>query len=163
MDRDLGAAVGVLELDDAADLGELRSALRVAGLEDLDDARKAVRDVRAGHTAGVERPHRELGAGLADRLRGDDADRVADLAHLARGEEDAVAGRHTPNSLRHLSTERTGIWKSGAYSPSSSTSRWSSAFVITVALGRGDRLAGLPVLERLVDVDCATIRPAASG
>ena len=29
--------------------------------------------------------------GLADRLRGDDADRVADLGHLSGGEEDAVA------------------------------------------------------------------------
>src|SRR5581483_8743758 len=42
--------------------------------------------------AGVERPHRQLGARLADRLCGDDPDRVADLAHLARREEDAVAG-----------------------------------------------------------------------
>src|SRR4029079_13822326 len=60
--------------------------------EDLDDAREAVRDVRAGNAAGVERPHGELRARLADRLRGDDADRVADLAHPAGGEEDAVAG-----------------------------------------------------------------------
>ena len=33
----------------------------------------------AGDAAGVERPHGELRAGLADRLGGDDADRLADL------------------------------------------------------------------------------------
>ena len=91
-DRDLRAALGLLDLDAAGDLGERRGALRVPRLEDLDDARQAVRDVRAGDAAGVERPHRQLRARLADRLRGDDADRVADLAHLAGGEEDAVAG-----------------------------------------------------------------------
>src|SRR5439155_18808213 len=67
-------------------------ALRIACLEDLDDAGKAVRDVRAGDAAGVERAHGQLRARLADRLRGDDADRVPDLAHLAGGEEGAVAG-----------------------------------------------------------------------
>ena len=92
MDRDLRPALGLLDLDAAADLDERRGALRVPRLEDLDDARQAVRDVGAGDTAGVERPHRQLGARLADRLGGDDADRVADLAHLAGGEEDAVAG-----------------------------------------------------------------------
>src|SRR4029077_8797857 len=66
-------------------------ALRVARLEDLDHARQAVRDVRAGDAAGVERPHRQLRARLADRLRGDDPHRVADLAHLAGRREDAVA------------------------------------------------------------------------
>jgi hypothetical protein len=50
-------------MDLAADLRELRRTLRVAGLEDLDDARQAVRDVGAGHTAGVERPHRQLRPG----------------------------------------------------------------------------------------------------
>ena len=91
MDRDLRAAVGQLDLRAAADLDEDRGTLRVPGLEDLDDAWQAVRDVRAGDTAGVERPHRQLGARLADRLGGDDAHRVADLAHLARRREDAVA------------------------------------------------------------------------
>src|SRR5439155_10477964 len=90
-DRDLDLTLGLLDRDHAVDLRELRSALRVASLEDLDDARQAVRDVRAGDTAGVERPHRQLRARLADRLRGDDADRVADLGHLTGGEERAVA------------------------------------------------------------------------
>jgi hypothetical protein len=60
-------------------------------LEQLDHAREAVRDVRAGDAAGVERPHRQLRARLADRLRGDDAHRVADLGQLARGQRAAVA------------------------------------------------------------------------
>src|SRR5579885_2206623 len=81
-----------LELHAAPPLRQHGGALRVAGLEDLDDARQAVRDVRAGDAAGVEGPHRQLRARLADRLRGDDAHRVADLGHLARRREDAVAG-----------------------------------------------------------------------
>src|SRR6186997_2063751 len=83
MDRDLRATVGVLDLHPAADLREASRTLRVAGLEDLDDTREAVRDVRAGHTAGMEGAHGQLRAGLADRLGGDDADCVTDLAHLA--------------------------------------------------------------------------------
>src|SRR5213076_2560563 len=59
--------------------------------EDLDHAREAVRDVGAGDAARVERPHRQLRAGLADRLRGDDPDRVADLAQPAGRQEDSVA------------------------------------------------------------------------
>src|SRR5438477_1613078 len=91
-DGDLQLPLGLLQRDRAFDLGELRGALRVPRLEDLDDTREAVRDVRAGDTAGVERPHRQLRARLADRLRGDDADRVADLRHLAARQERAVAG-----------------------------------------------------------------------
>src|SRR4051812_23878083 len=83
--------VGVLHRDHAADLGDLRQALRLAGLEELHDARQAVRDVRAGDAAGVERPHGQLRARLADRLGGDDADRVADHGRLAGGQRAAVA------------------------------------------------------------------------
>src|SRR6185436_1083961 len=42
-------------------------------------------------TADVEGTHRELRAGLADRFRGDDADRFADLDELAAREVAAVA------------------------------------------------------------------------
>src|SRR5205085_3181216 len=66
-------------------------ALGLARLEQLDDTRQAVRDVRAGDTAGVERPHRQLGAGLADRLRRDDADGIADLGQCAAGQRPAIA------------------------------------------------------------------------
>ena len=41
----------------------------------------------------VERTHRELRARLADRLGGDDADRLADVDHVAAREVAAVAQR----------------------------------------------------------------------
>ena len=73
--------------------GEDRGALRRAGLEELDDAGQAVGDVLTDDAAGVEGPHRELGARLADRLGGDDADRLAELDHPAGGERLAVDRR----------------------------------------------------------------------
>jgi hypothetical protein len=45
----------------------------------------------ARHTTGVEGTHRQLGAGLADGLRGDDADRLAHVHPLAGGKRAAVA------------------------------------------------------------------------
>ncbi len=75
----------------AVDRGDVRQGLRLARLEQLHDARQAVRDVGAGDAAGVEGAHGELRAGLADRLRGDDADRVAGLGELARGRVAPVA------------------------------------------------------------------------
>src|SRR3954470_17203700 len=90
-DHDRAGTVRVLDRDRARDRGDLRQALGLARLEQLDDARQTVRDVRAGDAAGVERPHGQLRAGLADRLRGDDADRVADLGDDARGERAPVA------------------------------------------------------------------------
>ena len=47
----------------------------------------------AGDAADVEGAHGELRAGLADGLRGDDADRFAELDHLAGGQVAAVALR----------------------------------------------------------------------
>ena len=96
--------VRVLDRHRARDLGDLRQALRLARLEQLDDTRQTVRDVRAGDPAGVERPHRQLGAGLADRLRGDDPDGVADLSDLAGRHRAAVARLADPGrrlALQH--------------------------------------------------------------
>src|SRR4051794_19776567 len=90
-DDDLACLLGVLDRDDAALNRQLGEALRLARLEQLHDTRQTVRDVRAGNAAGVERPQGQLGARLADRLRGDDADRVADCDGLAGGRQDAVA------------------------------------------------------------------------
>ena len=56
-------------------------------------AGQAVGDVLTRDTTGVEGAHRQLGAGLADRLGGDDADRLADVDDLAGGQRAAVAGR----------------------------------------------------------------------
>ena len=80
-----------LDLDDAVDLAEDRLALRHARLEQLLDARQTAGDVDTRDTARVEGTHRELRARLADRLRRDDADRIADLHQRARAQVPAVA------------------------------------------------------------------------
>ena len=49
-------------------------------------------DLAAGRGAtDVERPHRELRSGLADRLGSDDNDRLADVDAVATGEISSVA------------------------------------------------------------------------
>src|ERR1700745_3866889 len=88
---DLPGLLGLLDLDPALVLTDGRHALRDTGLEELLDTRQAVGDVLARHTTGVEGPHGELGAGLGARLSGDDADGLADVPPLARGERAAVA------------------------------------------------------------------------
>src|SRR5262245_21797017 len=52
--------------------------------------RRLLGDLR-GRAADVERAHRQLRAGLADALGGDDADRFADVDDLPRGQVAAVA------------------------------------------------------------------------
>src|SRR5438445_667402 len=85
---DLAVTVGGHEIavavHDGAEVVELHHAraLRLV-LGRLDDA--------AGRAADVERPHRELRAGLADGLRGDDADRLTQLGQAAGAEVAAVA------------------------------------------------------------------------
>ena len=78
--------------DHARGAGQDGLALRGTGLEQLDHPGQTVGDVDAGDATGVERPHGELGAGLADGLGGDDADRLAQLDVLAGGQRPAVAG-----------------------------------------------------------------------
>src|SRR5690606_16171180 len=78
-------------LDDPVDLGNDRLAFRIPGFKQLLDPRQTLRDVLAGHAAGVERAHGELRAGFADGLGGDDADRFPDFHHLAGGQVAAVA------------------------------------------------------------------------
>ena len=85
------------DLDDAVDVADLGLALGDAGLEQLLDARQAGGDVQPGDAAGVERPHRQLGARLADRLGGDDADRLAGADHARRWRG---CGRSTPGRRR---------------------------------------------------------------
>src|SRR5207244_4002013 len=71
--------------------GHLRLTLRLARLEKLDHARQTVRDVRSCHSTGVEGAHRELGAGLTDRLRRNDSYGVSEVGHSARRQCDSVA------------------------------------------------------------------------
>ena len=67
---------------------------RHAGLEQLLHAGQTTGDVAlARHTALVEGAHGQLRAGLADGLRGHDADRLADVDELAGRHRTAVAHR----------------------------------------------------------------------
>src|SRR5205807_7274331 len=66
-DLDLARLLLADDLELAVDLGDDRLALRDPGLEQLLDPGQALGDVDAGDAAGVEGPHGELGARLADR------------------------------------------------------------------------------------------------
>jgi hypothetical protein len=85
--------VGVLDAHPAGGLGDRGDTLGGAGLEELDDTRQTLGDVVTGDPTDVEGAHRQLGAGLTDRLGGDDADRLADVDELAGGQRAAVAQR----------------------------------------------------------------------
>src|SRR5919204_309116 len=87
----LAGALLADDLELAVDLGDDGLALRDASLEQLFHAGQALGDVHAGDAAGVERAHGQLRARLADRLRCDDAHRLADLDQLARGQVAPVA------------------------------------------------------------------------
>ena len=85
----------------AGQLGDLRLALGLARLEQLLTTRGRPCVMSSpGDATGVERPHRELRARLADRLGGDDADRLADVDHAAGSQRPAVArGAHADLGL----------------------------------------------------------------
>ena len=102
-DRHAPGGVFLFDADDTRRPGEDRGTLWRAGLEELDDAGKAVGDVLTDDATGVEGTHRELGSRLTDRLGGDDADRLAELDELAGREALAVAGR--TDSVRRLTRQ----------------------------------------------------------
>src|SRR5690606_12066485 len=79
VDDNLLSGRGFNELDPL----ELDGALDVGLVPALDNAH--------GDTAGVEGAERELRAGFADGLRGDDADRFAEFHHTARRQVAAIA------------------------------------------------------------------------
>ena len=87
-------AVAPDDLHLAVDLADQGLALGDTGLEQLLHPGETLGDVSAsgGDTTGVEGPHGQLGARLADRLGGDHAHRLADLDHPAGGQVAAVAG-----------------------------------------------------------------------
>ena len=146
-----------------------------ARLEQLDDAGQPVGDVLADHAAGVEGPHRELRAGLADGLGGDDADRLAELDHAARWPATGRSRRcRSPCGDSQVSTERA---RTGSM-PGSAASRPTSESPRTRAGGEDSvpsenvtgssedsrrRASGLEVapLARLVLVD--PLDPYAAG
>ena len=102
--RDRLVARGRRHLDGAVDLGHDRLALGNARLEELLDARQALGDVLAGDAAGVERPHRQLRARLADRLGRDDPHRLAEVDEVAGGQVAAVA--HAAHAVARRAGER---------------------------------------------------------
>jgi hypothetical protein len=67
---------------------------------------RSPRPCREPGAADVEGAHRELRAGLADRLRRDDADGLADVDHVPAREVAAVAQRADAAPRRQVSTER---------------------------------------------------------
>ena len=77
-------ALVLTDAHDTGRLGQPGGTTRGAGLEQLDDAGQTAGDVLAGDTTGVERPHRQLGTGLTDRLGGDDADGLTELDRPCR-------------------------------------------------------------------------------
>ena len=131
----------VLDADPAGRLRDRGDALGLAGLEQLDHARQAVGDVVTRDTTGVEGTHRQLRAGLADRLGGDDADRLADVDELAgrqraavahrAGADLALAGQHAadpdlarrrPSISASMSTSPMSLPAAPTVSPSTTTS-----------------------------------------
>ena len=104
-DHDPDRLVGpVDDLHGPVDLGHDRLALGDPRLEELLDARQALGDVLAGDATGVEGPHGELGARLADRLRSDDPHRLAKPDQVPRGQVTAVA--HPADAVTRLAGER---------------------------------------------------------
>ena len=91
--HDLADAPVLLDVDGAALFSDDRLALGLARFEQLLDARQTGDDILGRHTAGVEGAQRELRAWLADRLRRDDAHRLADVDFAAGGEIAPVADR----------------------------------------------------------------------
>ena len=91
---DLLALLGLVDRDASVGLGDRRGTLRGARLEQLLHAGQTLRDViRRRRTTRVEGAHRQLGAGLTDRLGRDDADGLADVHQRAGGQRTAVALR----------------------------------------------------------------------
>ena len=91
MDVQQRALVALLEPDLSANLGQRRHLLGFAGLKQFLNTGKTLGDVAAGHAAGVEGTHGQLGAGLADGLGRDDADSLAGAHRAAGGQVHAVA------------------------------------------------------------------------
>ena len=144
-DLDLRADVAADDLDDPVDVADLGLALGDAGLEELLDARQAGRDVGAAggrDAAGVERPHRQLRARLADRLGGDDADRLADAHERTRWRGCGRSSRRqTPLRDSQVSGERTRTSRMPASSigPGGDLADLLGAIAEDLAVGAGDR------------------------
>src|SRR5262249_16602592 len=95
-DDDLPGPVAVLDPDPSGGLRDRRLALRYPRLEDLLDPGQTLGDVLTRDATGVEGTHGQLGARLTDRLRRDDADRLAHVDRLAGRQRPALPGPADP-------------------------------------------------------------------
>jgi hypothetical protein len=82
--------LGFLDLYGTGNFGDDGQTLWLSRLEQFLDAGKTLGDVITGNTTGMEGTHCQLGARLADGLGGNEADRLADVARLAKRQVDAV-------------------------------------------------------------------------
>ena len=90
---DLAFLLGIADGRFSGELCDDRKSLRLSGLEKLLDTGKTLCDIVAGHTAGMERTHGQLGTRLTDGLCRDDSDCLAYLYHFAGRHVRAVALR----------------------------------------------------------------------
>ena len=89
---DTPRAVGVfLNGHHAVNVGKHPGAFGGPHLKEFLHPRQAGGDVGTGNAPGVESPHRELSAGFANALRGNDADGLPDFHQLPGGRQTPVA------------------------------------------------------------------------
>ena len=79
---DLASLLGVLDGHRSGGLADRGQPLGVRASNNSVTQGQTVRDVLTCHTTGVEGAHRQLRAGLTDRLRRDDTHRLADVHGL---------------------------------------------------------------------------------
>ena len=88
----VGALVVETEVCDTGQVADDGRVLRFSCLEQLLNPRKTLGNIAGGSdAAGMEGTHGQLGTRLTDRLRRDDADRLADADRLTVGQVCAVA------------------------------------------------------------------------
>src|SRR5699024_8105100 len=90
-DDEAGLAAGV-DRRPTGRLGDGGEALRITSYEEIDHAGQTLRHItrRRRGTTGLEGAHRQLRAGLTDRLGSDGTDRLTDVDELASGHGAAV-------------------------------------------------------------------------
>ena len=106
-EQDATGLVGVLDLDAAGGLGDQGHTLGVRASNSSTTRGRPWVMSSPRRTTGVEGTHRQLRAGLTDRLGRDDADGLADVDELAGRQRAAVAGR-TRADLAVAGEDRTG-------------------------------------------------------
>src|ERR1700712_5635590 len=107
-DRDLVELLALLETHTTGDVRDGRHSARHAGLEQFLHTRQTAGDVLADAAFLLERTHGQLRAGLADGLRGDDADRLTDVDQFA-GRHRAAVARRTHAGARRTGQHRTHL------------------------------------------------------